>query len=105
MDSVPIEIIQLGLGFKDYSEMARNVGRVLNMRDKWGEIFDRANSELPEWVSAIAVRLPMAMGYDRDFFEEAGLNYAKGTPVHGCLSAATADYLVRHIDKLKSDFD
>ncbi len=101
MNSVPVEIIQLGLKFDDYSGIARNVNRVLNMRDKWDDIFDRANLELPEWATALEIRLSEAMSYDREFFKEANMNYSEGTPAQGCLSASTADYLARNRHRLK----
>ena len=101
MNSVPVEIAQLGLGADDYSEIARNVERVLNMnRDSWNRILDRANSELSDEVLNVAVRLPRAMAYDREFFREAGLEYWKGPPVQGCFVTSVADYLLRNQDRL-----
>ena len=96
MNSVPTEIIQLGLGFDDYDRIAKNVKRVLDMQSAWGRILDRANSELSDEVSAIGTKLPLAMASDREFFEVAGLPYADGIPEQGCFTVAVADYLLRN---------
>lgn len=101
MDSAPIQIIQLGLEIDAYSEMARNVGRMLNTsRDARQRILERANSDLSAKVKRIATQLPMAMAHDREFFKEAGLDYCSKSPGEGCLTVSVADYLLRNRDKI-----
>ncbi|MCK4650105.1 hypothetical protein KAT36_02630 [Candidatus Pacearchaeota archaeon] len=101
MNSIPIEVVRLGFDFDDYVGIARNVQRVLNMQQNWDSILERANSELPEWASDIGTMLPMTMGYDREFFREAGLDYAEGIPVQGCFTVAVADYMLRNRGRLE----
>lgn len=101
-DSVPIEIIKLGLNFYDYyGGIAQNVNRVLEMKNKWGNIIKRANEELPKWVSEIGPKIPRAMCYDRGFFNAAGLKYGGGPPSYDCFTVAVSDYLLRNQDRLK----
>ncbi len=104
MKSVPIEIMQLGFDFDDYSGIARNIKRVLNMQQNWNSILDRANSELLEWSINIGTRLSLSMAYDKEFFREAGLEYSAGIPVQGCFSVGVADYMLRNQDRLKRLF-
>ena len=93
MNSVPLEIIELDMDFSDYAEIARNVGRVREMRDSWDEIFSRANKEIPKEVSDIALKLPTAMAYDREFCGWAGVSYVDGDTFG--FTVAVADYLLR----------
>lgn len=101
MNSIPVGIVELGFGFDDYSGMARNVRRVLNMRRSWDSILKGANSELSEWSREIGSRLPLDMAHDREFFREAGLKYSSGIPIQGCFSVAVADYMLRNRDRLE----
>ena len=101
MNSVPIEIAQLGMGVDDYISIAKNVKRVLSMsRNLCQRILDRATSDLSKDVTVIATRLPMAMANDREFFREAGLPYGPGVPKQGCFKISVADYLLRNLDKI-----
>ncbi|MFH1522071.1 MAG: hypothetical protein ABIF18_03865 [archaeon] len=101
MNSVPIEIMQLGLDISDYIAIGTNVKRVLNMKENWDSILKRANSELPKKVLDISTKLPGVMAEDKEFFKEANLNYANGVPVQGCFTVAVADYLLRNRDKIR----
>jgi hypothetical protein len=101
MNSIPVQIKQLGLGFNDYVAIAHNVRRMINIGGNARQrILDRANSDLSTEVTKIATELPMAMAEDREFFEEAELPYGPGIPVQGCFVTSVADYLLRHRDKL-----
>ena len=100
--SVPIGIIQLGLGFEDYSKIAKNINRILNIPEsKWQKILNRANSELSPKTREIGLRLNSDMAYDREFFTEADLPYHEGPPIPGCFITSLADYLLRNKEKLK----
>jgi hypothetical protein len=99
--SSPLELIELGLGSLEYYEIADNVGRVLKIHDKWQDILDRANEELPESVRDAGMRLCQGMDYDKSFFRKAGLDYAKGSPAPGCFFVAVVDYMLTNKDKLK----
>ena len=101
MDSVPVEIVRLGLGVDDYVAMARNVRRILNVdKTAWEKILDRANEEFSDEARVTAMGLSVAMCYDREFFREAGFKYANGPPVSGCFITAIADYLLRNQNRI-----
>ena len=101
INSVPIEIIQLGLDHKDYEGIAKNIKRILNMSvNKWDSILKRAELELSEDIQKIACPLSRQMCYDREFFSEAGIPYSEGPPKQGCFTTSIADYLLRHKEKI-----
>lgn len=99
--SVPTEIIQLGLDHQDYNNIARNINRILNMPENWDSILERAKKELSNEVTEIALKIPLAMAYDREFFKITGYPYSNGPPVQGCFITSLADYLLRNKEKLQ----
>jgi len=101
MDIMPVGFAKLGFGVDDYADLARNVGRILRMQDRWDSILNRANVELSDEVLAIAKGLPDSMCNDREFFGEAGLNYGLGIPVRGCFVTALSDYLLRNKGRIR----
>jgi|APSaa5957512576_1039674.scaffolds.fasta_scaffold170261_1 hypothetical protein len=100
--SIPIELSRLNLGAEDYKKIARNVNRILKMSEEvWKRILNRANSELSLEVRTIAHPIVEHMANDREFYNEANLNYPNGPPKQGCFVTALADYLLRNQDKIK----
>jgi hypothetical protein len=101
MDSVPVEIVRLGLGIDDYVVMVRNVKRVLNIsEDGRKRILSRADKELSDEVRMIAITLSEGMCHDGEFFREAGFKYANGPPARDCFITSVADYLLRNRDRI-----
>ena len=103
MNSIPVEVEELGLCAGDYIGVAKNVRRVLNISaDGRRKILDRANLDLSERVIDLSRSLAVAMANDREFFDEAGLEYWKGVPPGGCFAVALVDYLLRNQNRICS---
>lgn len=89
---------ELGIDFKGYEELAKNIQR-MSMIPLWQriKILERADSELPLELRIRAYPLVEEMAYDRQVYEIAGLEYSKGPPAEQKLFiTALADYLLRH---------
>lgn len=96
--SMPPPVSKLGLSLEDYFNIAKNIGIVsLLSKDARQKILDRANEELSAELRRKSKPLIEKMAYDRQVYEIAGLNYAKGPPEgEGLFITAVADYLLRN---------
>ena len=95
---LPISATRLGIGFKEYYEIARNILRMkLIPLDQRKEILNRAEKTLPGKLSQDADDLMMAMASEPAVYQLAELEYSKGPPINQKLfSTAIVDYLLNH---------
>jgi len=95
MDSIPLSAVELGLNFKDYEELARNVGRMANIPLSGRiRILERAEKIL--LPNKNYEKLIMDIAYDPKVFKIAGIEYYKGPPKGEKLFiSALVDFLMR----------
>tara|TARA_Y100000034_G_scaffold136124_1_gene210946 strand:+ start:19542 stop:19865 length:324 start_codon:yes stop_codon:yes gene_type:complete len=103
INSIPLEAQVLGITYEEYyGELARTVKRNSTKPDtEYQNIFDKANKKLPKETIKKALSLIESIGYDKEFFQAADLNYAEGG--NGCISVSIYDYLLNHQENIPSD--
>lgn len=98
LTSIPKLAIDLGMDFKDYVNIAKNIKKMslIPLEARQG-ILDRANLELSSELLSSANSLREQMAYDRQVYKIAKLSYAQGPPKgEGLFVTAIVDYLLRN---------
>jgi len=95
--TIPASVLELGIDFEGYADIARNVGRIriipLWKREK---ILEEADKKLSKNLNGKISRALLDIANDREFYEIAGVPYYEGPPEgEKIFITAFADYLLR----------
>jgi len=98
LTSIPILALKLGIGFKEYEEVAENIKKVsLISKFDRQKILERANKEFPDELKNKISDLVYLMADDRQVYKIAELKYSDGPPKgENLFTTSLVDYLLRH---------
>ena len=101
IDSIPLSAVNLGIGHKEYEDIARNIHRVslLSLSARIS-IIERAEGTLPSQLMPLITNLQWDMAGDRKVYPLAELEYSQGPPKgQNLFATGIADYLMRFYAK------
>jgi len=96
-DSIPVSALELGIGFREYEDLARSVRDVasLKMRERQG-LLDLANIFFSGKTILKMQKLVIDMADDREFYRIAEMNYSRGPPEgEGIFTTGLAYHLLK----------
>jgi len=98
INSIPALALELGIGFKEYEEVANNIKRI-SLIPKFARqrIIERADKKFSCKLKHNITNLVWLMADDREVYKIAELKYSDGPPKNENLfTTALVDYLLRH---------